>query len=157
MCDVDFVQTEKQALDLLGNSKRDARRRAVVERPMGLDDAIGVDGCERQAEITTAVQDTPGGELVTNVHAPTDGLLLLSETYFPDRRAWIDGSPVRLYRANLAFSAVLVPAGDHRVELDFDPTPVYVGALISLVALLMLALTTAAARRGRPGGNVPTG
>jgi hypothetical protein len=157
VCDVDFAQTEAQALDLLGNSKRDARRRAVLERPLGLDVPNGLDGCERQAEVTTVLRDTPRGQLVANVHAPTDGLLLLSETYFPDRRAWIDGSLVRLYRANLAFSAVLVPAGDHLVELDFDPTPVYLGALISLVAVLTLAVTTAAARRRRPRGNFSTG
>jgi uncharacterized membrane protein YfhO len=34
-------------------------------------------------------------------------------------------------RANLAFTAIAVPAGEHQVELRYVPVPFYLGSAIS--------------------------
>ena len=60
----------------------------------------------------------------------------------------MDGVMAPLLHANLAFTAVLVPAGAHRVDLDFSPDRLYLGIIISLItAALMIVLEFRRQRR----------
>lgn len=45
--------------------------------------------------------------------------LVFNDSYFPGWRVFIDGKEGSLYRANIAFKGVWVPAGDHVVEFRF--------------------------------------
>jgi hypothetical protein len=58
-------------------------------------------------------------EITTRSDAP--GLLVLSENDYPGWRAWIDGKPTQIYAANIAFRGVAMPAGNHRVRMEFHP------------------------------------
>src|SRR6185369_35897 len=47
--------------------------------------------CKDDAAIEVLVADTPTGRLRFRVSSPVPRLLLLSEPYYPERRAWVDG------------------------------------------------------------------
>ncbi len=83
------------------------------------------------------------------VEAERNGFLVLTETDYPGWEASMDGAPAPLYRANLAFRAVPVPAGKHAVEFVFRPESVRTG-LWGSFAFFVLALGFAALLR-RPG------
>lgn len=101
-------------------------------------------GAIRAARVVTA--DRPDGYLNAEVDAPQAGLVFLSEPYYPERRAWVDGREVAAVRANLAFTAVPVEAGRHVIELRYVPRRFYVGITVSI---LTLAVWLAAGRAGR--------
>lgn len=61
-------------------------------------------------------------------------------------RATVDGKPAPIVPANIAFQAVDVPAGRHRVELRYQNTLVTICGIVSLLSALGLA---AAALRSR--------
>jgi uncharacterized membrane protein YfhO len=82
------------------------------------------------------VQDRADGEVAAEVEAPVDGVVYFSEPYFRERRAYVDGELVEVRKANLAFTAIPVKAGHHRVELRFVPITFYAGAGISGLTLL---------------------
>jgi hypothetical protein len=66
------------------------------------------------------------------------GLLFFSDTYFPGWKAWLNGTPVPIIQANEAFRAVVLPqAGPYKVRMVYDPTPLKIGAVVSLVAWLV--------------------
>jgi uncharacterized membrane protein YfhO len=71
---------------------------------------------------------------------------VVSDTWFPGWKAEVDGAGVRLWRANHAFRAVAVPAGDHRVAFRFRPRSMLLGAVVSAIALVVAAIV---ARRRR--------
>ncbi len=75
------------------------------------------------------------------VTASTDApaWLVLTDTWFPGWTARLDGSDVPIARANHAFRAVALPAGDHEVEFVFRPRGLRTGAAITLVSLGVLA------------------
>ena len=74
------------------------------------------------------------------VDAAETSLVVVAQTYYHNWRAEIDGQPATLLRANVAFQAVQVPAGKHRVHLFYRDAAFELGAMISLVALVVCAL-----------------
>jgi len=66
------------------------------------------------------------------VETPEPTMLVAAQTYYHPWRAYVDGQRVRLWRANYAFQAVVVPAGAHRVKLVYEDRRFYFGAAISL-------------------------
>jgi hypothetical protein len=71
----------------------------------------------------------------------TDGnnLLFLSEAYYPvGWKAYLDGKEIPMYRANYLFRAVVVPAGQHKIEMKFEPKGFYLGKNLSLAANILV-------------------
>jgi hypothetical protein len=66
------------------------------------------------------------------------GYLVLPDAYYPGWQATVDGQPESIRRANYAFRAVYVPAGQHTVQFTFEPVIWKVGLVVSGVTLLIL-------------------
>ena len=70
-----------------------------------------------------------------NTQSPA--LLVLSEIFYPEWEATVNGKTAEISRVNGAFRSVLVPGGKSIVELVYRPRSVYVGANLSFIALLV--------------------
>ncbi len=64
-------------------------------------------------------------------------LLVLSDTWYPGWKAWVDGVESPLYRVNRIFRGVVLPRGVHRVEFRYLPRSFAAGRLISGIALVI--------------------
>jgi hypothetical protein len=85
--------------------------------------------------------------LVVETEANASSHLVFVDAYDPGWHATLDGSPAPVLRANLAFRAVSVPAGRHRVEMRYLPRSVEIGlGLSALSVVLGLALLARAPR-----------
>lgn len=84
-------------------------------------------------------------ELHYDVNATTAGLVVFSEIYYPGWTATIDGKPLQLGRADYVLRAAKVPAGQHRIVMEFRPQSVKVTETIAYIAIIILALAFAAA------------
>ena len=98
---------------------------------------LGAEPCDAPVPATVVIQDRTDGRMVVEVNAPRDGVVFFSETYYPDRRAWVDGKRIPRMKVDLAFTAVRVPAGTHRIELRYDMRALWAGAALSAITLLM--------------------
>jgi hypothetical protein len=65
-------------------------------------------------------------------------VLVLSDSWYPGWQVCVDGKPTRLLRADYLIRAVEVPPGEHQVTFVFRPRTFYLGAPISLAALLLV-------------------
>jgi len=83
---------------------------------------------------------------VLEVAVPQPSVLVLADTDYPGWEATVDGAATPILRANLAFRAVEVPSGTHRVEFRYRPAAARQGAAASAFFLL---LSLAAARYWR--------
>ncbi len=59
------------------------------------------------------------------------GLLVLSEVFDPDWKAYVNGKEAPIYRANHLFRAVEIPASTSTVEFRYEVRLAFMGALVS--------------------------
>jgi len=69
-----------------------------------------------------------------DVEAAAPSLVVVAQTYYHNWQAAIDGQSAPLFRANLAFQAVQVPAGRHHLRLTYRDNAFETGSVISFIA-----------------------
>jgi hypothetical protein len=87
------------------------------------------------------------------VEAKEVSFLVLSDTYFPGWRAYLDGKPVKIFRANYNFRAVSIPPGKHEVKFVYHPMSVKLGVLVTslgIIGILVMGLSSRFKRRVFP-------
>src|SRR5262249_30647500 len=110
----------------------DPRREVVLETG----EAATAEGTAGESRI---VEARPDG-VVLEATLARDGYVVLLDSYDPGWRASLDGRPAPVLRANVAFRALRVPAGRHRIEYVYRPRAVMAGLLISAAALVLTTL-----------------
>ena len=74
----------------------------------------------------------------TDVVSKENSLLVISQTHFPGWKAYIDGNNVPLYRANYAFMAVPIDAGEHHLEIKYEPDSFRYGLIIGATSFIIM-------------------
>ncbi len=72
--------------------------------------------------------------LEAEVDAAKPAWVVVAQGFYRPWRAYVDGQPVKLWRANYAFQALEVPAGRHVVRLVYQDRQFTVGGMISLAS-----------------------
>jgi len=127
-----------------GPAQTDAQPSAVGDEMV-----TGTVPCTASGRVDITVQNQPDGRLVADVQSPLPGYVFLSEPFYSERRAFIDGQPVTPLKANLSFTAVPVSAGAHRLELRYVPDSFRLGLGVSALTLVVWAGLSLRRRRGR--------
>jgi len=82
---------------------------------------------------------------------PRHGILVLPEAWFSGWVASVDGARAEILRANYVLRSIELSEGRHRVRFDNRPVSVALGAALSLLGLLIVALLLWIDRRRTPG------
>jgi hypothetical protein len=110
--------------------------------------------------VVRAAPDAPAGEarierydereVVVAVVSLDDAFLVLSDSFFPGWRAYLDGAEQPILRGDLLFRVVQIPTGDHEVIFRYEPVSLLLGLAISVLAgLLALAVLLGTVRSRR--------
>jgi hypothetical protein len=118
-------------------SPTDALRRfAAMDFPAGntviLEGPGAESGGDPEAHGAAAVERYEACLVSCSVKAEKPGYLVLVDSFYPGWQATVDGSDVEIFKANYAFRAVRVPAGEHKVEFRFRPLSFFIGLAISI-------------------------
>jgi hypothetical protein len=102
---------------------------------------LGDGGCPDPGEPEAMPSDAillndEANRVTLEVNAPRYTWLVLADTDYPGWTATVDDKPVPIYRANLAFRAVQIPAGQHTVTFAYQARWLLPGAVITALALL---------------------
>ena len=99
---------------------------------------------------TIALTSYAANKLAFKSHSQNGGLAVFSEVYFPwGWRATIDGKEAPIGRVNYVLRAMQLPAGDHTIEMTFDPQELHQtegiasAAIIAIFVLLLIAANVA--------------
>jgi hypothetical protein len=144
---VDTVRVERDprvVLHTVTATGFDGRREALIEtiEPPALRSASTA-----SAPATVSFANYTSNQITLATSTAEPRFLVLSEMYFPGWRAYVDDVETPIYRANYLFRGVVVPPGQHTLVFAYRPTAVLVGAVISLVALVLAAGLLIVSRR----------
>jgi len=121
----------------------------VEEELVGLPQ--GASGRGRLPTIVNRAADT----VTIDADLDSPGLLVLGDAFYPGWRAYVDGRETKIYPANYVMRSVMLPSGKHRVVFRYAPASFRIGAMISLIALVLVAAIVGWGRLGRSFGTVP--
>jgi hypothetical protein len=76
------------------------------------------------------------------VRTDKDGIMFLSESWYPGWEVYVNGNKQETLRANYAFKAVAIPAGEHEVQFIYRPLSFTIGKWVTLVCLLIIITLT---------------
>ena len=80
-------------------------------------------------------------KLVYKTSTSSEQLAVFSEIYYPDGwKARIDGKELPLFRANYILRCAIIPAGNHKLVMTFEPQINKIGYNISLICSIILLL-----------------
>ncbi len=130
--DTYIVNSSEAALRILLNPSFDYAV-SVVLHNTGIFD-IEPDG---QSDVVINQYEPSNGSYDMTVTTAKNGVLVISEPYFSERRIWVDGKEVPVLKANIGFMAIPVPGGKHHIELKYVPKSLYTGALITMLTLIV--------------------
>ena len=81
------------------------------------------------------------------VEAAGPAMVVFAETYYHNWRATVDGVATPVYRANVGFMAVQVPAGKHEVHFAYRDEEFEVGTVVAGIAWVGMVAGTLTGRR----------
>lgn len=112
------------------------------------------DSTAEPASGSVSLERSGASRISCRVAAGSAGYLVLLDSYYPGWEAYVDGVRSEVMRANYAFRAVRVPAGNHEVVFRFRSRSFSIGALVTLASLsgglIMLAVQKRQAGGRRP-------
>ena len=132
-----FVDNQKIALDkddalrILGSPDFDPAREVILEEPV-----VPSINQVKSGKADAGIVSYQPNKVVISGHSDTDTVLLLTDTYYPGWKAFVDSKAVKIYQADYIFRAVVFPKGRHVVEFIYSPFTFRLGAAISLTTLL---------------------
>ncbi|HZQ45490.1 MAG TPA: YfhO family protein, partial [Verrucomicrobiae bacterium] len=89
--------------------------------------------------------------VTARVSADAPAMLVVAQSFYHPWHAYVDGTRTRLFRANYAFQALEVPAGQHEVKLVFEDNFFHFGVIISMGSLAGCLILWRRGRKVRPG------
>lgn len=92
----------------------------------------------REAEITVVADEDQ--HLVMRTTTDGRAILVVSDSYYPAWEARIDGVETEIIPVNINQRAIVVPAGEHEVEMLYVPRMFYRGLWVSLGSLVVFIL-----------------
>jgi hypothetical protein len=136
------AKSDAEAARLLLEPDFDPRREVVLAESPEEKEPPPQPGFRGATHIVEARPD----RLLIDAETSAAGFVVVLDGFDPGWRVLLNGRPAELLRANLAFRAVAVPGGRHRIEMVYRPRGLRVGLV---VAGLSLALVAAVLRPGR--------
>jgi hypothetical protein len=128
------VMDSKAIFSVITQKGFDPGQKVLLEEELKWDRASSNHGAEKnKVEFISEKNNW----LQLQIETKKDSLLVLSDTYYPGWKAWVDGRPEKIYQANYAFRAVPLSAGVHQVKFVYDPVSFKWGAGVTLLGILI--------------------
>jgi hypothetical protein len=136
---IEVIRDETEQLRRVKDPNFDAEHHVILPEPS----PVPAPPPSQTVAITTPKVEwtsrTPNSfELDVNTYQPS--VLVVSQVDYPGWKAYVDGNPVRMTRANYAFPAIFISSGPHHVRFSFDPWTFKVGLALTALAAVILGI-----------------
>jgi hypothetical protein len=121
------VRTNKQ--DILNDMfSSDLGKSAIIEEKID----VSLNSSKANAKV---ISYTPN-KVTIKTSSNGNALLVLTDNFYPGWRAYVDGSPAKIYRTDYTFRGVVIPEGQSTIEFVYRPQSFLVGVYLFLIGIL---------------------
>lgn len=123
------VESPRQAFNYIQPQQIDLAKTAVVETG---------DQITTSTDSTSTVEITnyTGPEITLEVSRNEPGFLVLSEVYYPAGwSATLNGEEIPIYKTDYFLRGLKIPAGEHQIDLKFEPRSYTIGTTLAWISL----------------------
>ncbi|MDD2889229.1 MAG: YfhO family protein [bacterium] len=110
----------------------------LEEQPMKQVSTLQSPDSNIQNSETVKIDEYTPNKIICTANLAIPGFLVLSENWHPDWKVYVDGKKDKLYVADYILRGVQLDKGAHKIEFVYDSFYFKLGALISLLASLLL-------------------
>lgn len=125
-----LVDSGEAALNLVFDNLIDLEDKVILEE--------SAEFCSPQGQPTLGIISSTANKISLESSSQESGYLVIADVWYPEWRAYVDGKSVPVLRANYLFKAIPVPNGEHEITVVYQPRTFYLGAALSLVAIIGL-------------------
>lgn len=128
--DIKVFKDEEQLKKYMASQDFDYRKTLVIEKDVP-DSKFPV--LDSNSMVNSDVKMTNYGlnRIEFDVNTSENGMLYLSEVFYPAWKAYIDGKETEIYRADYCMRAIYIEKGSHKVVFEYDSDLVKSGSKIS--------------------------
>lgn len=128
-----IVVKDSEVKDFMQKTQIDYRRKVVIEGTPSF-----VKNTEEPfADVNITCLYYSDNYFKYRIKTNKSAMLVLSEIWYPDWKAYVDGVQFEVFRANYCFRAVEIPKGEHTLEMKFESSAFKFGTLITSITLLL--------------------
>jgi hypothetical protein len=128
-------ENSADTIEMMHSDAFDPRTTAVVE--IGKSPVPATYGIPATATIT----EDKRNRVAIETNGANEGVLVLSDNYYPGWKAFVDGEPTEIFQANCTMRAVAVPSGRHLVSFVFMPATLRASAYVSFAAAVLTLIS----------------
>ncbi|HAV42603.1 TPA: hypothetical protein DCX15_01100 [bacterium] len=127
------LKTKEEIFDELKSLDFDPKKAVILE-----EEPQGFKGSKAQGE-ATIIEYQPE-KVIIQAELNQDGFLVLSDSWYPGWKVFVNGKKGKILRANYIMRAVQLSNGRHLVEFIYDPPSFKVGLFISLTIFILILI-----------------
>jgi len=128
-----ILSSEKEVLGMLAWEKFNPLKEALIE------EKINHGSQSTEGSNVEIIRYSPL-EVVVKTSLTNDGFLVLSDTYYPGWKVFINGKEGKILQANYIMRTVPLDKGDYEVKFVYAPQSFKIGLIITFVALGLVFL-----------------
>ena len=134
--DIRVIVDQQEIVNLLLAEGTDINKTVVVEKDLGFSGEFD--------KLTYRLGDVSysPNEIQLNYQSDADGVLVLTDNYYPGWKAYLDGNEKEIIRADFSFRGVEAPAGSHSVIFKYQPVSYKIGLIVTTISLSVVFLIT---------------
>jgi uncharacterized membrane protein YfhO len=130
-----IIKDEKEILEKLKSKDFEPEKEVILEE----DFSYTSDERRTTNDKKAVVSKYAASEIIIEAETSAPRFLVLSDTYYPGWKAYVNGKIDKIYRADYILRAVYLTPGRHIVKFTYDPFSFRIGAMITLATIGVLS------------------
>lgn len=134
-----FVESPEEALQQLVQSEPGLLLVERLEAKRRLTEQACESNVDQPARFDVSQATSMDYRITVSTKCPV--WLFVADANYPGWQAKVDDVPVELFSAQILGKAVRVPAGEHRIQIDYIPRSFYIGLSITMGSLVLVFIS----------------
>lgn len=127
------VVKKSEVVKYITKSSFDPEKEVILEK----DDKKIIKSAEEKNAEVEIIKDVNSFTQLRVKNNPTDGYLILANTYYPGWKAFLDKKEVDILAANLKNQAIFIPKGNHEAIFKYQPFSFLIGKYTTILFILI--------------------